>query len=633
MYGFHGRILHVDLTTGKIHVETPDESFYRKYMGGSALCLYYLLRTMPAGVDPLSAQNVLAMAVGPMTGVPISGQSRLTVAAKSPLTGMVGDSQSGGYFPAELKFAGFDAMIVYGRAERPVYLWLHDGEAELRDASHLWGKVTGEVEELLREELGEKKLEILQVGPAGERQVRFAAIMNMANRANGRTGMGAVMGSKGLKAIVAKGSNRWKPRVAHPDRLKALSRWGAQHVETSDAAGLALFGTSVIVTSQNKAGGLPAYNWRSGTFERAERISGQRMYEEILKKRDTCYGCVIRCKRVVEITEGPYQVDPRYGGPEYETLATFGSYCGVDDLEAIAYANQLCNMYGMDTISCGATIAWAMECFEAGLLTREDTDGLELRFGNAEAMVRMVEKIARREGFGDVLAEGSWRAAQIVGRGTEQFVVAVKGQEVPAHMPHVKRSLGLIYAVNPFGADHQSSEHDPAYMAYPERMATLDLKDPVGPRVLNGEKVAFAVRTQWLYSALDTINVCQFVFGPAWQLYDANQLVDVLHIVTGWNVSLYELMEVGRRRLNMLRAFNAREGYGREADTLPRRFFKEALKGGKSDGIRLDEVELERAKDLYYAMNGWDVTTGKPTRATLEGLGLGWVADMLEGNP
>ncbi len=628
-YGYHGRILHVDLTHGTLEVETPDEAFFRKYMGGSALGLHYVLKEVPPGADPLGPENVLVLATGVVTGAPVSGQSRLTAVAKSPLTGGIGDSQSGGYFPAELKFAGFDAIVIRGRAEKPVYLWIHDGEAELRDASHLWGKLTGEVEDLIKAELGIKKGEILQVGPAGEKGVRFAALINMANRANGRTGMGAVMGSKRLKAIVVQGSSKWRPKVADPKALKALARWGAQNLEQSDAAGLGLLGTSEIVVPQSKGGGLPTRNWESGYFEGAERISGERMYNEILKERDTCYGCVIRCKRVVEITEGPYKVDPRYGGPEYETLATFGSYCGVDNLEAIAYANQLCNMYGMDTISCGATIAWAMECFERGLITLEDTGGIELRFGNAEAVVKMTEMIAKREGFGDILAEGSARAAQIIGRGTEERVVAVKGQEVPAHMPHVKRSLGLIYAVNPFGADHQSSEHDPAYKAYPERMATLDLKEPVSRMVLNGEKVKFAVRTQWLYSAMDSVNVCQFVYGPAWQLYDANQLVEVIRAVTGWNVSLYELLEVGRRRLNMLRAFNAREGIGREQDQLPKRFFKEALKGGRSDGIKLDEEELERAKDLYYAMNAWDVETGTPTRAALESVSLGWVADML----
>ena len=629
LYGFHGRILHVDLTNNTLEVETPDEHFYRKYMGGSAIGLYYALKLIPKGADPLGPENVMVFAVGPMTGAPISGQSRLAVTAKSPLTGAIGDSQSGGYFPAELKFAGFDAIVVKGKADHPVYLWIHDGEAEIRDASHLWGKVTGEVEDLIKEELGEKKLQILQVGPAGEKGVRFAALINMANRANGRTGMGAVMGSKNLKAIVVKGSSKWRPKVADPKKLRELSKWGVEHLESSDSAGLALLGTAEIVVSQSKKGGLPTRNWESGYFEGAERISGERMYNEILKERDTCYGCIIRCKRVVEVKEGPYKVDPRYGGPEYETLATFGAYCGVDNLEAVAYANQICNMYGMDTISCGATIAWAMDCFERGLITTEDTGGIELRFGNADAMVKMTEMIARREGFGDILAEGSARAAQIIGRGTEERLTTVKGQEMPAHMPHVKRSLGLIYAVNPFGADHQSSEHDPAYKAYPERMATLDLKDPVGRLVLNGEKVKFAVRTQWFYSAMDTVAVCQFVYGPAWQLYDSLQLVEALRAVTGWNVSLYELEEVGRRRLNMLRAFNAREGIGRDQDKLPKRFFKEALKGGKSDGIKLDEEELERAKDMYYAMNVWDVETGMPTRAALESVSLQWVADLL----
>jgi len=629
-YGFHGRILHVDLTNGTLDVETPDEGFYRRYMGGSALAMHYILREVPPGADPLGPENVLVLAGSVLTGAPVSGQSRLTAVARSPLTGAIGDSQCGGFFPAELKFAGFDAIVVRGRAEKPVYLWVHDGEAELRDAAHLWGKVTGEVEDLIEAELGEKKVQVLQAGPAGEKGVRFAALINMANRANGRTGMGAVMGAKRLKAVAVKGGSKWRPKVADPKALRELAKWGAANLESSDVAGLGLLGTAGIVVSQNRQGGLPTRNWTSGVFEGAERISGERMYEEILKHRDTCYGCVVRCKRVVEVTEGPYKVLPRYGGPEYETTATFGSYCGVDNLEAVAYANQVCNMYGMDTISCGATIAWAMDCFERGLITMEDTGGIELRFGNADAMVRMTELIAQRQGFGDILAEGSARAAQIIGRGTEERLATAKGQEMPAHTPHVKRSLGLIYAVNPFGADHESSEHDSAYRSYSERMAALDLKDPVHPRVLNGEKVKFAVRTQWLYSAMDSINVCQFVYGPSWQLYDSKQLVDLVRAVTGWNTSLYEVLEVGRRRLNMLRAFNAREGIGREQDTLPKRFFKEAFKGGKTDGVKLDENEFERAKDLYYAMNGWDVATGMPTRAALESVSLGWVADMLD---
>lgn len=346
------------------------------------------------------------------------------------------------------------------------------------------------------------------------------------------------------------------------------------------------------------------------------------MADTLLKERDTCYACTVRCKRVVE-AEGRYRIDPRFGGPEYETVSTFGSYCGVDDLEAVAYVNQLCAMYGLDTISCGATIAWAMDCFEHGLLTTEDTDGVELRFGNAEAMVAMVEKIARREGFGDLLAEGSARAAQKIGRGTEELVVAVKRQELPAHMPQVKRSLGLIYAVNPFGADHQSSEHDPSYNWYPERMAQIGLTNPQPNDVLNEEKVRFALRTEILYSALDTYSICQFVFGPSWHLYDAEQLVEAVRLVTGWDVDLDELMTVGERRLNMLRAFNAREGFTREDDRLPKKLFQ-PLKGGKTDGVALTEEEIETAKDTYYRMAGWD-ENGVPTREKLAELGLEWI--------
>ena len=303
-----------------------------------------------------------------------------------------------------------------------------------------------------------------------------------------------------------------------------------------------------------------------------------------------------------------------------------GSYCSFSDLAAIARANQLCNMYGMDTISCGATVAWAMDCFEQGLLTSEDTDGIELRFGNAGALVQMVERIGKREGFGRVLGEGSARAAEILGVG-QDLVVTVKGQELPAHMPQVKRSLALIYAVNPFGADHMSHEHDPSYKHYPGRMAELGLLDPQPVDVLNAEKVRYALYTQCLFSCLDSVSVCQFVFGPAWQLYGPSQLVEAVRAVTGWNASLWELMKVGERRLNLLRAFNAREGVGAEADTVPPKLLT-PLQGGASDGVAVTAEEVEEAKALYYRMAGWD-ENGHPTRAKLEELALGWVADEL----
>ena len=637
-YGFNGKILHVNLSTGELSVEEPEEKFYRRYMGGSALALYYLLKEMPPGTDPLGPDNVLVLALSVVTGAPLSGLSRITVAAKSPLTEAVGDSQAGGFFPAELKFAGFDAVVIKGRAPRPVYLWIHDGQAELREASHLWGRITGEVETTIREELGDERIEVLQCGPAGEKGVRFAALINMCSRANGRTGMGAVMGAKNLKAVAVRG--RQRPSLADKDTLSQLARWGVEALPQSGLARLAKFGTSNGIPIHNQAGRLPTRNFTSGVFEGWEALAGETMYDTILRGaaegkqdslgRDTCYACTVRCKRVVEVKDGPYPLDPRYGGPEYETLAMLGSCCGIGDLVAVAKASELCNKYGMDTISCGGTIAWAMECFENGLLTLDDTGGIELRFGNAAAMVRMVEMIAKREGFGDLLAEGSERAAARIGRGTERFLITSKKQEAPAHMPQLKRTLALIYAVNPFGADHMSSSHDGSYVGGLERMAQLGLLDPQPPLSLNTEMVRYAMLTQHFRSAMDSLSVCQFCFGVGgWELYGPDQLLQAIRAVTGWNVSLYELMKLGERRLNMMRAFNAREGIGREADTLPEKFFTVPLKGGPSDGYVVDRQVWEQARQTYYAMCGWDVETGYPTRAKLEELGIGWVADEL----
>jgi aldehyde:ferredoxin oxidoreductase len=626
LYGYHNRVLHVDLTRGTFEVEQPGEDFFRKYMGGSALGAYYLLRHTPAGTDPLAPENTLVIALSVITGAPISGQSRLTVTARSPLTGGIGDSQSGGFFPAELKFAGFDALVIHGRAARPVYLWIHDGQAELRPAEHLWGLFTGDAEAQIKQELGDQRVEVLQCGPAGENGVRFAALMSMSNRASGRTGMGAVMGSKNLRAVAVRGTDR--PALADRKRLQELAKWGATHLNESGVKGLNLQGTASVTRSQNISGGLPTRNWQSGTFEQTEAIDGDALAQTIFKERDTCYACAVRCKRVVEVAEGPYRVTPFYGGPEYETIAMFGANCGVGDLKAIAYAHRLCEMYGMDTISCGMTISWAMECFERGLLTPDDTGGLAIRFGDAGTMLRLVEMIGRREGFGALLAEGSARAAARIGRGMEALTLTVKQQELPAHMPQVKRSLGLIYAVNSFGPDHESSQHDTTYTKPTERMAELGLTSPQPADSLNEEKVRFAYTTQVWNSCVDSLDVCQFVFGPAWQLYGPAQLVETVQAVTGWDVTLDELMQVGARRLNLLRAFNAREGIGREADTLPAKL-SVPLRGGKTDGVALPEGELERAKDAYYALAGWDAVTGMPTRATLERLDLAWVADML----
>lgn len=627
--GYAGKILRVNLTTGEMWTEEPPDSFYRRYLGGQGFVAYYLLKEVPKGADPLGPENVLIFATGTVTGIPVAGAGRSCVGGKSPLTGGYGETDVGGFFGAELKRAGYDAVVIQGKAPKPVYLWIHDGQAEIRSAEHLWGKTTLETQEAIQSELGDTRVRLAMIGPGGEKLVRMACVINDLRHAAGRTGMGAVMGSKNLKAIAVRGHGR--PQIFDQEKVLALARWGRENLEDSGVYGLQLNGTANGVMDLQEMGALPTRNWSSGVFEGWQKIWGQTMTDTILKERDTCFGCIVRCKRVVEAKE-PYPVDPYYGGPEYETVASLGSYCGVDDLVAIAKANELCNKYGLDTISCGGTIAFAMDCYEQGILTKKDTDGLELRFGNAQAMVQLVQMIAERRGLGDLLAEGSLRAAQKIGHGAEALAVHCKGQEYPAHVPQAKRSLALIYAVNPFGADHMSSEHDPSYepTAAPYkllRLSELGLLTPLPKRDLSLEKVRFALTTEYFYSLLDSIGTCQFVWGPGWQLYGPDQLVEVVRAITGWQTSLYELMQVGARRLNLMRAFNAREGFTRAQDILPQKGFL-ALKGGATDGVAVTEEEFLAAREQYYRLAGWDAD-GIPTPAKLGELGLDWVIPLL----
>ncbi|HET7342585.1 MAG TPA: aldehyde ferredoxin oxidoreductase family protein [Methylomirabilota bacterium] len=617
---------HVDLTRGTVSVTTIPEDVYRQYPGGSALAAYLVTRTMKPGADPLGPDNVLVMAVSPLTGLPISGQSRMTACARSPLTGAIGDSQCGGFFPAEMRTAGTDAIVFTGQSPEPVYLWLHDGQAELRPARHLWGKVTADVDRLLKDELGDPKIEIAQVGPAGENKVRFAAIMNMANRANGRTGMGAVMGAKRLKAVVVRGSKPPKPAV--PEKFRELTKRLKELQEANPGiTWFGEYGTAGVLGIQNKMGGQPTRNYAEGTFDEAGQIDGTAMVKTILKERDTCYACVVKCKRVVEVHDPDLDVDPVYGGPEYETLTFFGTMCGVGDLKLLARAAADANKYGMDTISCGATIAWAIEAKSKGLL---DDQGLGLAWGDGRAVIRAIEAIALRRGVGDLLAEGSLRAAQTLGAAAVDLTVTVKGQELPAHMPQHKRSLGLIYAVNAFGADHQSSEHDSMLKVKPDslqkkRLAALGEFPALDLRDLSDDKVRFAYRTQCFYSALDTLGLCQFVWGPSWQLYGPAETVELVQAGTGWDATLEELVRIGERRINLMRAFNAREGIGKAADTLPKKLFEPLTGKGPTAGVALTPDEFEHARAAYYALAGCDPATGYPTRAKLDELGLAWV--------
>jgi len=496
----------------------------------------------------------------------------------------------------------------------------------------LMGKVSGELDDIIHSEV-DKKAEILQHGIGAENGVLYSTLVSMSNRHNGRTGMGLVMASKNLKAIVVRGTR--KMQLADQKSLVALNRNGLKILpDNGDVDGTAKFGTAVVVMFNNTIGTLPTRNYNEGQFEGCEPLSGEKMAETILKQRDTCYACVVKCKRVVEIKDGPYKVDPRYGGPEYETLGTFGSYCGVDNLAAVSVANQVCNEYAVDTIACGATIAFAMECYEKGIVTKEQVGGLDLKFGNAEAMLEALDQIVKASTpFGKLLGQGSDRVAQVWGNGADECLITSKGAEFPAHMPQAKRSLALIYAVNPFGADHQSSEHDPYYEEgigdfNLDRLKVLGLGSPQPAYSLTEEKVRFAYETEVFYSMMDSAELCQFVYGPTWTLYGPNETVEMMKAVTGWDLTVEEIMEVGRRRLDLFRTFNAREGLGRKDDKLPKKMFKALAGTGPTAGFAITHEEVDSAIDHYYKLAGLNAD-GAPTRETLKKHDIEWAAEYL----
>ena len=620
-YGFHNKILRVNLSTGETSVEQPGEDFYRTYFGGWGLIAYYLLKEVKPGADPLGPENLLIFAPGVVTGAPVGGSGRNAVGGKSPLTGGFGEADVGGFWGAELKRAGWDAIIVTGQSDKPVYLWIKDEQVELRDASQLWGQPTADVEALLKAELGDTRIRVAQCGIGGENLVRYACVINDINRAAGRTGLGAVMGSKKLRAVAVRGSGRVE--LADRDKLNSVAQWLRDNWE-DESYGLYLNGTGNGLKGLHEDGGLPTRNFQEGSFEGALKITGATMTETILTERDNCFACPISCKRKVKAS-GRYEVDPIYGGPEYETLGSLGSCCGIDDLEAIAYGNQLCNAYGIDTISAGVTIAWAMECFERGLLTTEDTGGIELTFGNAEAMVSLIEDIAHRRGFGDLLAEGCVQAAQEVGRGTETYCMHVKGQEIPMHEPRIKFALDLGYATSPTGADHVHNIHDVGYDSEGKGMdnvRSLGILQPLPISDLSSDKVRLTkYHIDWQVF-LNSVGQCMFM--P----FDFVQIRDMVQGITGWNSSVFELLNVGERALAMARVFNYLQGITGKDDVPPWRFSTKFEKG-PAEGVEVPADQIARAIDLYFEMRGWDKETGAPTAGRLHELGIGWVADLL----
>ncbi len=622
-FGYTGKILRVDLTNRKIEAEARDDAFYRTYLGGRGMVGYYLLSELARGVEPLGPENVLVFAAGPLTGAAVSGQGRNGAGAKSPLTGGFGNAEGGGYWGAELKRAGLDGIIVTGRADRPVYLWIHDGHAEFRDAAHLWGKTSGQAEDALRAELGDRAIRTALIGPAGERLVRFAAIVNDRSHFVGRNGLGAVMGSKNLKGIAVRAApGKGQMEIAHPEGVQSLAKWMGANLDK--VAGLHDHGTARILRSLSKAGGLPTFNFRDGHFDANEKITGQTMSATILVKQETCYACAVRCKRVVQVNESAYgSVDPLYGGPEYETLAGFGSLEGNDDLIALAKANELCAAYGFDTISLGNVIAFAMECYERGVISAQDTDGIELRFGNARAMLEVIEKIAQREGFGDVLAEGVARAARSIGRGAEEFAMQVHGQEIPMHEPRLKQGLGVGYAVSPTGADHNHNVHDTYYSKQGPAVEDLRTLDPaihaVPANDLSPDKVRIVTAmTNWMHF-WDSAVMCQFL--P----YSTQQMTDLMNAVTGWEMTAHDYARSGERAATLARLYNLREGWNSREDTLPKRFF-EAFASGPLAGTALPREQFATATREYYRQMGWD-ENGVPTSECLRDLGIAWAAN------
>jgi len=628
-HGYLGKVARIDLGRRLVEVEQPDESLYKKYLGGRGLGVYYLFRDLPPKIDPLAPENEIIFATSVITGIPIAGMSRFSIIAKSPLTGGFGEAEAGGFFGSELKAAGFDALIIRGRSENPVYLSVLDGSIEVRDASPLWGKNTKEAQEEIRGELKDRLVRIASIGPAGENLVRYACIVNELHFVHGRGGLGAVMGSKRLKAVAVRGHE--KVEAKDPEKVRQLqdymrTRWK----ENPGSVSRSTLGTADIVMPLNALGLLPTRNFQGGSFEKAEGLSGETMKSTILTGTDGCYACPIRCKREVRAPE-PYETNPSYGGPEYETIVAFGPLCEIADLGAVSKANELCNAYSLDTISAGSAIAFAMECYEDGILTKEDTGGLELRFGNADAMLQLLEMVAYRKGIGDLLAEGVKRASDKLGKGSSRFAMHVKGKELAMHDPRGKTGVGLGYALSPSGADHMQAAHDHAFAKPSRYVESLGIVEGIDPLSLDAEKVRMFVYAHLWWGLLDCLGVCKFIFIPhSAGVLTPHHLVDLVNASTGWETSLWSLMKSSERGLDLARCFNVREGFTRADDNLPQRLFDE-LKSGRQKGAKINEQDFQRALQLYYEMMGWN-QDGVPRATKLQELDLEWTLQQISSN-
>ncbi|TAK29624.1 MAG: aldehyde ferredoxin oxidoreductase [Chloroflexota bacterium] len=599
MRGWTGVLLRVNLSTGLCRSEEIDPNLSRDFLGGRGLAAKVLFDEGVAKTEPLGPDNKLIFASGPLSGTVAPGSGRYTVVTKSPLTGGLAFSNSGGHFPAELKFAGYDMVIIEGKAEKPSYLWISDDSAEIRSAEHLWGRPYWETEDLIKQETSDEA-KVAGIGPAGENLVLFASIQNDKQRAAGRSGVGAVMGSKNLKAIAVRGTKA--VGVADVGALRAASLAAIAKLKASPFTGQAFptFGTSGIVNVMNAVGSFPSNNFQQGNFPKAEGISGEVLHDQFVVRHKGCISCPVGCSPVYRTNDSRYKGAAE--GPEYENLWALGAACGVDDLPAVLKANNLCNDLGLDTISMGLTIACAMELYEKGLITVEEA-GIPLTFGSAEAMVTMVEKTAAREGFGDILAEGSARMAKKYGR--PELSMTVKGQELAAYDLRALQGMGLHAATSNRGGDHSKG--------YTNGAETFGVPMKVDPTAAEGKGMLTKI-FQDLIAVIDSIPTCLFYslgLGP-------DDMAALLEAATGAGYTVPSVVLAGERIWNIERLFNLRAGFTMEGDTLPKRLLEEPIPAGPTAGqvSKLSEMLPE-----YYAARGWD-PEGRPTPAKLVELGL-----------
>jgi len=631
-YGYRGKILHVDLGNRKVEVEEKEDTFYRTYLGGRGIGYHYLLKEVPPRIDPYSPENMLILATGVMTGSPLAASCRFSAVGKSPLTGAAGESEAAGFFGPELKMAGFDAIVFRGRADKPVYLWVTGEKAEVKDASHLAHQGAREVEDAIRSEMGSSKIRVAQTGLAGMNRVRFANITNNLGHYNGRNGFGALMGSKNVRAVAALGTE--KIPFSAPEFLRQTATNYAKTFKDNPLGNaLFVYGTTAFCGVLSAGGALPVDNFRRSALADPTPVSGDTYNEVLLDKRKGCYACPIRCKRAIVLEDAKYGVDPRYGGPEYETMAALGTNLNILDLKAIAKGNEICSRYCLDTISAGMTIAFACECFEKGVISKADTGGLELRFGDADLMIRLLEMTARREGFGDLLAEGAARLAQTWGVVNEPYHLTVKGQELPMHDPRVKVGVGIGYAISTYGADHMNAAHDPYFVnedAFTfQTVKPLGIYRPMHPTDITVEKVRTYVLLDTLWKMMDALGLCVFGYAPR-GVMTLDVMVQCLRAITGWNVSLFELMKAAERATMLARAFNSREGFNIKDDRLPRRLFDPKPDGPEAGKRIFEQKDFEKAVELLYEIIGCDPETGRPHRGKLLELGIEWADDLLK---